>query len=109
MDQESVIHVSDKSFDEEILKSDKPSLVDFWAPWCGPCRASGPIIEELAGEYKDKVKVAKCNIDENDATASRFGVMSIPTFILFKDGKVVDKVVGLIPKEHLKVLIGKAL
>ncbi len=109
MSSESVIHVSEGTFDAEVLKSDKPALVDFWAPWCGPCRAIAPVLDELASEYKDKVKVAKVNVDENRTLAGNHGVMSIPTMILFKNGKVMDKLIGLVPKERLKELLDKAL
>lgn len=109
MAEEAVIHVGDGDFDEEILKADKPSLVDFWAPWCGPCRTIGPTVEALAGQYRDRIKVAKVNIDDNPKTAEAYGVMSIPTLILFKEGKVLDTLVGLVPKERLEAFIGKAL
>ncbi|NTV54530.1 MAG: thioredoxin, partial [Syntrophaceae bacterium] len=88
---------------------DRPALVDFWAPWCGPCRAIAPVLEELAVEYKGKLTVAKVNVDENRKLAGNHGVMSIPTMILFKNGKVLDKVIGLVPKERLKELMDKAL
>jgi thioredoxin 1 len=107
MSSESVIHVSEGTFDAEVLKSDKPALVDFWAPWCGPCRAIAPVLDEIASEYK--VKVAKVNVDENRSLAGNHGVMSIPTMILFKNGKVMDKLIGLVPKERLKELLDKAL
>jgi thioredoxin 1 len=106
---EDLIHVTDSNFEQEILKSEKPALVDFWAPWCGPCQRIAPIIEELAAEYKDKVKVAKLNVDESRKVATDLGVMSIPTLILFKDGKVIDKVIGLVPKDRLKEFMNKAL
>jgi len=109
MAEEAVIHVGDGDFEEEILKADRPSLVDFWAPWCGPCRTIGPVVEALAGQYKDRIKVAKVNIDDNPKTAGAYGVMSIPTLILFKEGKVLDTLVGLVPKERLEAFIGKAL
>ncbi|HET6488366.1 MAG TPA: thioredoxin [Syntrophales bacterium] len=109
MSSESVIHVSEGTFDAEVLKSDKPALVDFWAPWCGPCRAIAPVLDEIASEYKDKIKVTKVNVDENRALAGNHGVMSIPTMILFKNGKVMDKLIGLVPKERLKELLDKAL
>lgn len=107
--EDSLIHVNDNDFEKEILKSDQPALVDFWAPWCGPCRAIAPVLDELAEEYKGKVKVAKINVDENRKLAGDHGVMSIPTMILFKDGKVVDKLVGLVPKDRLKALMDKVL
>lgn len=106
---EAVVQVSDGEFEAEVLKADKPVLVDFWAPWCGPCRAIGPAVEALAGEYRDRLKVAKVNIDDNAKTAQAYGVMSIPTLVLFKDGKVFDTVVGLVPKERLEAFVKKAL
>ncbi len=106
---EDLIHVTDSDFEQEILKSEKPALVDFWAPWCGPCQRIAPIIEELAVEYKDKIKVAKLNVDESRKVATDLGVMSIPTIILFKGGKVIDKVIGLVPKDRLKEFVNKAL
>jgi thioredoxin 1 len=109
MSGESIVHVNEGTFDAEILKSDKPALVDFWAPWCGPCRAIAPLLEELAEEYKGRLTVAKVNVDENRKLAGNHGVMSIPTMILFKDGKVLDKLIGLVPKERLKELMDKAL
>jgi thioredoxin 1 len=109
MSGESVIHVSEGTFDTEVLKSSQPALVDFWAPWCGPCRAIAPILDELAEEYKGKVKVAKINVDENRKLAGDHGIQSIPTMLLFKDGKVVDKLIGLVPKDRLKALMDKIL
>lgn len=107
--EEFLVHVSDGNFEQEVIKSEKPVLVDFWAPWCGPCRAIGPVVEELAEVYKDRVKVAKLNIDENPKTATVYGVMSIPTIVLFKNGNALDKVVGLVPKDRLEELVKKAL
>ena len=101
--------MTDDNFEQEVIKSEKPVLVDFWAPWCGPCRAIGPVVEELAEAYKDRVKVAKLNIDDNPKTATVYGVMSIPTLILFKDGKALDKVVGLVSKDRLEELMKKGL
>lgn len=106
---EEVVHVGDGNFDEEILKAATPALVDFWAPWCGPCKAIGPAVEALAGQYKGQVKVAKVNIDDNPKTAQAYGVMSIPTLILFKGGQVLDTLVGLVPKERLETFLKKAL
>jgi thioredoxin 1 len=100
---------TDNNFADEVLKSDKPVLIDFWAPWCGPCKAIGPIVEELAGQLKDSVKVMKLNVDENQKTAINYGVRSIPTIILFKDGKVLDTIIGLVPKERLEDFIKKGL
>ncbi len=109
MAEEAVVHVGDGNFGAEVLKADKPVLVDFWAPWCGPCKAIGPTVEALAGQYRDQLKVAKVNIDDNAKTAQDYGVMSIPTLILFKEGKVLDTLVGLVPKERLEAFVRKAL
>ena len=96
----AIVNVSDQSFNTEV-EGTGTVLVDFWAPWCGPCKMLAPILEELAADVGDDVKIAKVNVDENPESASRFGVMSIPTLILFKDGQPVDKVVGLNSKENL--------
>ncbi len=106
---ESLIHLNDSNFEEQIKKSDKPVLIDFWAPWCGPCKAIGPIVEQLADDYKDRAVIAKINVDENQKAASTYGVRSIPTLILFKDGKVFDTIIGLVPKERLVEFVNKAL
>ncbi len=103
------VDVSDQSFQEEVLKSKTPVLVDFWAPWCGPCRMVAPVLDELAGTYEGKVKVAKVNVDENPDTASRYGVMSIPTLILFNNGAPQETMVGLQNKEALASLLDKNL
>ncbi|WP_339323768.1 thioredoxin [Paenibacillus sp. FSL W8-0194] len=102
----AIVNVTDQSFNAEI-EGQGTVLVDFWAPWCGPCKMIAPILDELASEMGDSVKIAKLNVDENPETASRFGVMSIPTLIFFKDGQPVDKVVGLNSKENLKNIISK--
>ncbi len=99
---------TDDNFEGEVLKSDKPVLIDFWAPWCGPCKAIGPVVEELAGELKDSVKVMKLNVDENQKISLNYGVRSIPTLILFKDGKVLDTLIGLVPKERLQDFVKKS-
>jgi thioredoxin 1 len=106
---EFLVHVNDANFDKEIVKADKPALVDFWAPWCGPCKAIGPAVEALAGQYHEQIKIAKLNIDDNQKTAATYGVRSIPTLLLFKEGKVLYTLVGLVPKERLEAFIKKAL
>lgn len=93
---------TDQNFDQEVLKSEKPVLVDFWAAWCGPCQMMGPIIDELAEELKDKAKIGKLNVDENRETAANYGVMSIPTLIIFKGGKIAKQLVGVQNKDNLK-------
>ena len=98
---EGIMEVSDGSFDSEVLKADKPVLVDFWAPWCGPCRAIAPVIEELVKEYGDQVKFAKCNVDDNPVTPGQFGIKAIPTLIFFNEGKVVDQITGMVAKSKL--------
>jgi len=105
----SLVHVNDKDFATEVLHSDLPVLVDFWAVWCGPCRSISPIVEELAKEFTGRVKVTKINVDENPATPSQYGVRGIPTLILFKGGKILDQIVGAVPKARLKAMIEKAL
>lgn len=93
---------TDKNFDQEVLKSDKITLVDFWAPWCGPCQAMGPVIKELAKDMEGKAKVGKCNVDENEETASKMSIMSIPALKIFKDGKIVKEFTGMQAKDSLK-------
>jgi thioredoxin 1 len=100
---------TDGTFENEVLKSDKPVLVDFWASWCGPCKAIGPIVEEIASQFKDSVKVMKLNVDDNQKTAIAYAVRSIPTIILFKEGKVLDTLIGLVPKTRLEDFVKKAL
>src|SRR5512139_3411516 len=104
-----LVHVTDKNFSAEVLNADLPVLVDFWATWCAPCRSISPIVEDLAKDFMGKLKVAKLNIDENPGTPSQYGVRGIPTLILFKGGKVVDQIVGAVPKSRLVALIEKAL
>ncbi len=106
-DSGKLLHVTDANFEEEILKSSTPALVDFWAAWCGPCRTVGPVVEELAGEYSNKVKVAKLNVDDNKQTPSKYGVRGIPTLMLFRNGQVVDQIVGAVPKSKIKELLDK--
>ncbi len=103
------LHITDEQFDDTVVKSDVPVVVDFWAPWCGPCRMIAPTLEELAGEYGEKVVIAKVNTDENPLSAQRLGVQGIPTMVLFKDGAEVDRVVGALPKANLKQWIDSTL
>lgn len=100
------VKVTDDSFNSEVLSADKKVLVDFWAEWCGPCRMVAPVVEDIAGEYGDQIKIAKLNVDENQTTASRYGIMSIPTMLVMEDGKVVDKLVGYMPKDKLVSKLG---
>jgi thioredoxin 1 len=101
---------TDNNFNQEVLQSDKLVFVDFWAPWCGPCQMMGPIVEALAHEYEGKnIKIGKCNVDENPNTAGQYNVLSIPSFLLFKDGKMIDQVVGGVQKEKLQEMIAKHL
>ena len=96
------ITFTDDNFETEVLKSDKPVLVDFWAVWCGPCKMIAPIVEELAGEYEGKAKVGKLDVDNNQESAIKYGVRSIPTVLIFKGGKVVDTIIGAVPKVQIK-------
>ncbi len=106
---ENVVSVTDAEFEEEVLKSSKPVLVDFWAPWCAPCRMVAPVVEEIAGEYEGKLKVVKVNVDENHETASNYGIMSIPTLALFKNGELVERLVGYMPKNELARAVDKTI
>jgi len=106
---QGVMEVSDTSFEKEVLQADQPVLVDFWAPWCGPCRAISPIVEELSGAFGNRVKFAKCNVDDNPATPGKYGIRAIPTLIFFKRGNVVEQVTGMVAKSKLEDTINKVL
>ena len=103
------ITVTDVEFDQKVLKSSVPVVVDFWAPWCGPCRAVAPILEELAGEYEGKLTIAKVNVDDEQRYASEYSIMAIPTMLVFKNGKVVQRIQGAAPKPKLKQAFDEAL
>ena len=106
---EGIMEVSDATFDAEVLKSDLPVLVDFWAPWCGPCKAIGPVLEEVSKGYAGKIKFAKCNVDNSPATPGNYGIRAIPTLILFKDGKQVDQIVGMADRSKIEQILKKGL
>jgi len=106
---ENIIKVTDSDFEEKVVKSEVPVLVDFWAPWCGPCRMVGPVLEEVAKEYEGKAKIAKVNVDEEQGIAGAMGIRSIPTIALFKNGKVEDVLIGARPKADFTRVIDKVL
>ena len=104
-----ILEVSDATFEQEVLRSEQPVLVDFWAVWCGPCKAIAPIVDSIATSYAGKLKVAKVNVDENGATPSRFGIRGIPTLLLFKGGKVADQIVGYVPQNVIEEKLQRLL
>ena len=104
---ESIVELSDANFDQEVLKSEQPVLVDFWAAWCGPCKALAPTVDEIATQYAGKVKVGKMDVDRNQATPMRYGIRGIPALLLFKDGKVADQIVGYVPKDMIERSLAK--
>ena len=97
----NTVEFNDSNFEQEVLNSDQPVLVDFWAEWCGPCRMIGPVVEEMAGEYAGKAKIGKVNVDHNPEISVKYGIRSIPALLIFKDGQVVDQIIGAVPKTHL--------
>ena len=109
MASDKIVTISDASFEDDVLKSAVPVLVDFWAVWCGPCRMVAPVLDEIADEMEGKVRIAKLNVDENQQTAYKFQVSSIPTFILFKDGQMADRMMGAMPKSTFESFINRNL
>ena len=105
----AALEVTDDSFSNEVLNSELPVLVDFWAEWCGPCKMVSPIVEELSNEYNGKVKVAKLDVDSNPQTATNYGIRGIPTLLMFKDGAAVDQIVGAVPKNHIAERLDKII
>jgi thioredoxin 1 len=104
-----ILEVNDANFDQEVLRSEQPVLVDFWAVWCGPCKAIAPIVDGVATAYAGKLKVAKVNVDQNGATPSRYGIRGIPALLFFKDGKVADQIVGYVPKDVIEEKVKKLI
>ena len=109
MASSNIVEVVDSAFDKEVTESEIPVLVDFWAPWCGPCRALSPVIEELSNDYEGSVKVGKVNVDENPQTTMKFRIRSIPTLIVFKNGEVAEQIVGAVPKSEIEKILNKTL
>ncbi|HSW48773.1 MAG TPA: thioredoxin [Bryobacteraceae bacterium] len=104
---EGIIEVEDGNFEAEVLKSEKPVLVDFWAPWCGPCKAIAPVVDDLAKSFGDRVKFAKCNVDNSPVTPGKYGIKAIPTLIFFKGGNVVNQITGMVAKTKLEEALNK--
>ncbi len=109
MASSNIVEVVDSAFDKEVMESEVPVLVDFWAPWCGPCRALSPVIEEISSDYEGSVKVGKVNVDDNPQTTMKFSIRSIPTLIVFKNGEVAEQIVGAVPKSEIEKALNKAL
>lgn len=106
---ENVLEITDQNFESDVLKSDTPVVIDFWAEWCGPCKTIAPIIDELADEYLGKVKFGKVNVDFNQQTAMKYGIRSIPSLLIFKNGSVVNQIIGSVPKDNIVKLLEEAI
>jgi thioredoxin 1 len=105
----NVLEIDDSSFETEVLQSGKPVMVDFWAPWCGPCKAIGPVVEELADVFGDRIKFTKCNVDDNPVTPGKYGIKAIPTLIFFKEGNIAEQITGMVAKSKLEEVINSVL
>ncbi len=106
---EGIKEISDATFDEEVIQSESPVLVDFWAPWCGPCKAIGPMLEEINKDFEGRLKIVKCNVDDNPSTPSSYGIRAIPTLMIFKGGEKVEQIVGMVDKAKLEQTINNNL
>jgi thioredoxin 1 len=106
---QTVSEIQDSNFETEVLQSSKPVLVDFWAPWCGPCKAIGPVVEDLAETFREEISFTKCNVDDNPATPGAYGIKAIPTLLFFKEGKVVDRITGMAPRARIEETIQKII
>jgi thioredoxin 1 len=109
MAEQFVTEVNDADFEKQVLQSDTPVLVDFWAAWCGPCRALAPVVDQVADEYQGKLKVMKMDVDKNSATPGRYGIRGIPALLIFKDGKVAEQIVGFVPKEQIDQTLARVM